>query len=144
MGWLPCNGLFMLKISYFPKNLVWGLGTLPIILVMRHVIQPDCCIIILFYYCFSPNESWVVDGPWNIGVVLCTYFFSLILYCAAFIFLYFECHCFQSYKQVKRIYVPLPDPNVRRLLLKNQLKGQAFKLSSKCSKVSLDSYSLHL
>ncbi|PWZ18046.1 Spastin [Zea mays] len=30
---------------------------------------------------------------------------------------------------VKRIYVPLPDPNVRRLLLKNQLKGQAFKLS---------------
>jgi spastin len=32
---------------------------------------------------------------------------------------------------VKRIYVPLPDPNVRRLLLKNQLKGQAFKLSSK-------------
>ncbi|KAJ1257783.1 hypothetical protein BS78_10G022600 [Paspalum vaginatum] len=31
---------------------------------------------------------------------------------------------------VKRIYVPLPDPNVRRLLLKNQLKGQAFKLSN--------------
>ncbi|KAL6606568.1 hypothetical protein ACP70R_042221 [Stipagrostis hirtigluma subsp. patula] len=31
---------------------------------------------------------------------------------------------------VKRIYVPLPDRNVRRLLLKNQLKGQAFKLSS--------------
>jgi len=26
--------------------------------------------------------------------------------------------------------VPLPDPNVRRLLLKNQLKGQAFKLSN--------------
>uniref|UniRef100_J3MAY6 microtubule-severing ATPase n=1 Tax=Oryza brachyantha TaxID=4533 RepID=J3MAY6_ORYBR len=31
---------------------------------------------------------------------------------------------------VKRIYVPLPDPNVRRLLLKTQLKGQSFKLSS--------------
>jgi len=31
---------------------------------------------------------------------------------------------------VKRIYVPLPDPNVRRLLLKNQLKGQSFKLSN--------------
>ncbi|XP_062227928.1 uncharacterized protein LOC133926156 isoform X2 [Phragmites australis] len=30
---------------------------------------------------------------------------------------------------VKRIYVSLPDHNVRRLLLKNQLKGQAFKLS---------------
>ncbi|XXG43178.1 hypothetical protein AAC387_Pa01g3279 [Persea americana] len=29
---------------------------------------------------------------------------------------------------VKRIYVPLPDENVRRLLLKNQLKGQSFKL----------------
>ncbi|ONK54914.1 uncharacterized protein A4U43_UnF9730 [Asparagus officinalis] len=29
---------------------------------------------------------------------------------------------------VKRIYVPLPDENVRRLLLKNQLKGQAFSL----------------
>jgi hypothetical protein len=45
-----------------------------------------------------------------------------------------------SDKQVKRIYVPLPDPNVRRLLLKNQLKGQAFKLSSKCSRVSLYNY----
>lgn len=32
------------------------------------------------------------------------------------------------YIQVKRIYVPLPDENVRRLLLKNQLKGQSFKL----------------
>ncbi|TVU12849.1 hypothetical protein EJB05_46513 [Eragrostis curvula] len=32
---------------------------------------------------------------------------------------------------VKRIYVPLPDINVRRLLLKNQLKGQAFKLSTR-------------
>ncbi|KAK3128276.1 hypothetical protein QOZ80_6BG0459280 [Eleusine coracana subsp. coracana] len=31
---------------------------------------------------------------------------------------------------VKRIYVPLPDQSVRRLLLKNQLKGQAFKLSN--------------
>ncbi|XVF33466.1 hypothetical protein REPUB_Repub17cG0170700 [Reevesia pubescens] len=29
---------------------------------------------------------------------------------------------------VKRIYVPLPDENVRRLLLKHQLKGQAFSL----------------
>ncbi|PIA49830.1 hypothetical protein AQUCO_01300520v1 [Aquilegia coerulea] len=29
---------------------------------------------------------------------------------------------------VKRIYVPLPDENVRRLLLKNKLKGQAFSL----------------
>ncbi|KAG1359177.1 spastin [Cocos nucifera] len=31
---------------------------------------------------------------------------------------------------VKRIYIPLPDGNVRRLLLKNQLKGQAFSLPS--------------
>ncbi|OMO78635.1 hypothetical protein CCACVL1_14257 [Corchorus capsularis] len=29
---------------------------------------------------------------------------------------------------VKRIYVPLPDENVRRLLLQNKLKGQAFSL----------------
>ncbi|KAH9733005.1 AAA-type ATPase family protein [Citrus sinensis] len=29
---------------------------------------------------------------------------------------------------VKRIYVPLPDENVRRLLLKHKLKGQAFSL----------------
>ncbi|KAJ6722782.1 SPASTIN [Salix koriyanagi] len=29
---------------------------------------------------------------------------------------------------VKRIYVPLPDGNVRRLLLKHKLKGQAFSL----------------
>ncbi|OUZ99488.1 AAA+ ATPase domain [Macleaya cordata] len=29
---------------------------------------------------------------------------------------------------VKRIYVPLPDESVRRLLLKNKLKGQAFSL----------------
>ncbi|KAL5727900.1 microtubule-severing ATPase [Ranunculus cassubicifolius] len=29
---------------------------------------------------------------------------------------------------VKRIYVPLPDENVRRLLFKNKLKGQAFSL----------------
>lgn len=35
-----------------------------------------------------------------------------------------------SSKTGKKIYVPLPDPNVRRLLLKNQLKGQAFKLSN--------------
>ncbi|KAF3789617.1 Spastin [Nymphaea thermarum] len=32
------------------------------------------------------------------------------------------------YGQVKRIYVPLPDERVRRLLLKHQLKGQAFSL----------------
>ncbi|WOL05244.1 spastin [Canna indica] len=31
---------------------------------------------------------------------------------------------------VKRIYVPLPDENVRRLLLKNQLKGRAYSLPS--------------
>ncbi|XP_072995680.1 uncharacterized protein [Typha latifolia] len=31
---------------------------------------------------------------------------------------------------VKRIYVPLPDASVRRLLLKNQLKGQSFSLPS--------------
>ncbi|OWM72906.1 spastin isoform X2 [Punica granatum] len=31
---------------------------------------------------------------------------------------------------VKRIYVPLPDESVRRLLLKNKLKGQAFSLPS--------------
>lgn len=36
--------------------------------------------------------------------------------------------------QVKRIYVPLPDENVRRLLLKNQLKGQAFSLPGKCAR----------
>ncbi|KAK9143647.1 hypothetical protein Syun_013047 [Stephania yunnanensis] len=29
---------------------------------------------------------------------------------------------------VKRIYIPLPDENVRRLILKNNLKGQAFSL----------------
>ncbi|KAK9147615.1 hypothetical protein Scep_006372 [Stephania cephalantha] len=29
---------------------------------------------------------------------------------------------------VKRIYIPLPDENVRRLILKNKLKGQAFSL----------------
>ncbi|XP_058104697.1 uncharacterized protein LOC131248435 isoform X2 [Magnolia sinica] len=29
---------------------------------------------------------------------------------------------------VKRIYVPLPDENIRRLLFKHQLKGQAFSL----------------
>lgn len=29
---------------------------------------------------------------------------------------------------VKRIYIPLPDENVRRLLLKNRLKGQSFSL----------------
>ncbi|WOL13086.1 spastin isoform X3 [Canna indica] len=33
---------------------------------------------------------------------------------------------------VKRIYIPLPDENVRRLLLKNVLKGQAYSLPSKC------------
>ncbi|KAJ7951013.1 spastin [Quillaja saponaria] len=32
---------------------------------------------------------------------------------------------------VKRIYVPLPDDNVRRLLLKHKLKGQAFSLPSR-------------
>uniref|UniRef100_A0A2N9JBF6 microtubule-severing ATPase n=1 Tax=Fagus sylvatica TaxID=28930 RepID=A0A2N9JBF6_FAGSY len=31
---------------------------------------------------------------------------------------------------VKRIYIPLPDEGVRRLLLKNKLKGQAFSLPS--------------
>nr|CAD1821615.1 unnamed protein product [Ananas comosus var. bracteatus] len=31
---------------------------------------------------------------------------------------------------VKRIYIPLPDASVRRLLLKKQLKGQAFSLPS--------------
>ncbi|KAI4343292.1 hypothetical protein MLD38_027818 [Melastoma candidum] len=31
---------------------------------------------------------------------------------------------------VKRIYVPLPDENVRRLLLKNKLKGHAYSLPS--------------
>ncbi|KAL2330435.1 hypothetical protein Fmac_018016 [Flemingia macrophylla] len=32
---------------------------------------------------------------------------------------------------VKRIYVPLPDENVRKLLLKHKLKGQAFSLPSR-------------
>ncbi|MED6160174.1 hypothetical protein PIB30_048843 [Stylosanthes scabra] len=32
---------------------------------------------------------------------------------------------------VKRIYVPLPDENVRRLLLKHKLKGQSFSLPSR-------------
>ncbi|KAF8032412.1 hypothetical protein BT93_D1356 [Corymbia citriodora subsp. variegata] len=31
---------------------------------------------------------------------------------------------------VKRIYIPLPDENVRRLLLRNKLKGQSFSLPS--------------
>lgn len=83
---------------------------------------------------------WALKHWW----IVVHLFFSIIVYCTAFIFLYFECHCFQSYKQVKRIYVPLPDPNVRRLLLKNQLKGHAFKLSSKCSRVLIGSYSLCL
>lgn len=33
--------------------------------------------------------------------------------------------------QVKRIYIPLPDENVRRLILKQKLKGQAFSLPGK-------------
>ncbi|RDX72538.1 Spastin [Mucuna pruriens] len=32
---------------------------------------------------------------------------------------------------VKRIYIPLPDDNVRKLLLKHKLKGQAFSLPSR-------------
>nr|KYP64274.1 Spastin [Cajanus cajan] len=32
---------------------------------------------------------------------------------------------------VKRIYIPLPDGNVRKLLLKHKLKGQAFSLPSR-------------
>jgi hypothetical protein len=56
-------------------------------------------------------------------------------YAALFLCVYLECHCFcyPINKQLKRIYVPVPDPNVRRLLVKSQaqLKGQAFKLSSK-------------
>ncbi|KAJ1426787.1 P-loop containing nucleoside triphosphate hydrolase [Sesbania bispinosa] len=32
---------------------------------------------------------------------------------------------------VKRIYIPLPDENVRKLLLKNKLKGQAFSLPNR-------------
>ncbi|KAL5166890.1 Spastin [Glycine soja] len=32
---------------------------------------------------------------------------------------------------VKRIYIPLPDENVRKLLLKHKLKGQAFSLPSR-------------
>lgn len=37
----------------------------------------------------------------------------------------------ETLNQVKRVYIPLPDENVRRLLLKNKLKGQAFSLPSK-------------
>lgn len=33
--------------------------------------------------------------------------------------------------QVKRIYVPLPDEDVRRLLLGHQLKGRSFSLPGK-------------
>lgn len=44
------------------------------------------------------------------------------------------------YIQVKRIYVPLPDENVRRLLLKNQLKGRAFKLPGKSNSVGTFSF----
>ena len=34
-------------------------------------------------------------------------------------------------QQVKRIYIPLPDENGRRLLLKHNLKGQSYSLPSK-------------
>ncbi|KAL9263083.1 Spastin-like protein [Drosera capensis] len=36
---------------------------------------------------------------------------------------------------VKRIYIPLPDENVRRLVLKQKLKGQAFSLPIKANQV---------
>jgi hypothetical protein len=77
------------------------------------------------------SREELVDGPWEHWMECCALISSLILYYITLICLYLQCHHFESYnKQVKRIYVPLPDPNVRRLLLKNQLKGQAFKLSS--------------
>lgn len=34
-------------------------------------------------------------------------------------------------KQVKRIYIPLPDASARRLLFKHKLKGHAFSLPGK-------------
>lgn len=54
---------------------------------------------------FSQNEYWI----------LCFYLLINI----------------QLMNQVKRIYIPLPDENVRKLLLKNQLKGRAYSLPSK-------------
>ncbi|RWW07936.1 hypothetical protein GW17_00028657 [Ensete ventricosum] len=38
---------------------------------------------------------------------------------------------------VKRIYIPLPDENVRKLLLRNQLKGRAYSLPSKSEIITL-------
>lgn len=38
--------------------------------------------------------------------------------------------CLKLWDQVKRIYIPLPDEAVRRLLLRHKLKGQAFSLPS--------------
>ncbi|RWW62091.1 hypothetical protein BHE74_00030800 [Ensete ventricosum] len=40
-------------------------------------------------------------------------------------------------EKVKRIYIPLPDENVRKLLLRNQLKGRAYSLPSKSEIITL-------
>ena len=48
----------------------------------------------------------------------------------------FALFVFDFYAQVKRIYIPLPDANARRVLLKHKLKGQAFSLPGKCLNLS--------
>lgn len=45
--------------------------------------------------------------------------------------------CIEILDQVKRIYIPLPDENVRKLLLRNQLKGRAYSLPSKYEIITL-------
>nr|GEU62294.1 spastin isoform X2 [Tanacetum cinerariifolium] len=40
------------------------------------------------------------------------------------------CDAYTFMNPVKRIYIPLPDANVRRDLLRHKLKGQAFSLPS--------------
>lgn len=42
--------------------------------------------------------------------------------------------------QVKRIYVPLPDAEARKVLLKNLLKGEDFALQGKTDLALVDSW----
>lgn len=56
--------------------------------------------------------------------------FGLIINLKHTLLLYYLRSWFLLY-QVKRIYIPLPDESVRKLLLKNKLRGQAFALPSK-------------
>lgn len=42
----------------------------------------------------------------------------------------------EFFSQVKRIYIPLPDANARRVLLKHKLKGHAFSLPGESMNLS--------